>query len=614
MTGISAILFPFILTFIIPGIGIALLITRRQTIDLLLFIIYAAVCGFGFQISIGIFSGFFFFLSSNPAVRILIIALCNIGFITYKLLRAKKEGLITHITISAYDILALLVAFLIGILLHGTMSNLPNPYFNSGSDQYYWLAYAQRVAYEPQMILSLILRDPIYQAMFFLILAPYAAFLPKDFTAYQTLMELWPYTTYFLTACAMTRLAYETLPIRTIGIFSPIAFYLLHWGNYYAISTDVVPQNIGIFFLIAGFILLNKKMSGVMGIGFIALFYAIHTATCTMFILAVGTAKIAHEGIRAIAMRIQKNPYISEWHIFEKISFIPTFIVIILYGLYAAQILDYRPLETIGYMYEYEKKLTIWDQPYMDTAQNTVIWLAITGFALIPIIAYFDTRRRRLFLAIGFGFLLPWLFLKTPLVAYHAFLASWQSFRYYLVMYPSISILCIIPLAFAVFLIARFISKNLAAGIIALIIILNIPAMLKNIALQQELVALDMITGRDGGLYMQSQINQIKEFSAINATFPEGAVISVGATPNPYAVWVVAPRPWFIAQPGCTARSCTSYDMFAHNEKPLWDVQPKGLGLIEKGIVGEAETRALFETFFSTWNETEKHIIYHNPV
>lgn len=614
MTVAGAILIPFVLSFALPGALAAALALRKKSADALLFILYAALFGFAFQIGVGLLSGFFSFITDNPALRVAITALLGTIPLVYGLLMAKKDGVMPRITISTYDTSSLIITALLGICLYGTAANLPHPYFNPATDQYYWLAYALRAAYDPPIILSFILRDPIYQSVFFLILEPYVAFLPKDLSAYQSFMQAWHYGSYALAALAMARLAYEALPVRAWGIFAPLAFYLLHWSNYYMISTDVVPQNTGIFMLIMGFILLTKQMRGLTGAAFIALFYVTHLATCAMFVLAVGTAKIAYEGILLIRTKIRGAQYRPEWHAIEKICLAPAFVVTLFYGLYGARVIPYRPLESIGYAYEYAKKLTLFDQPYMDTAQMALIWLALAGLALVPFIAYFDHTRRRLLLALGFGLILPWTFLTTPLVAYHAFFASWQSFRYYLVMYPSIGILAIVPPAALSAVIAKKISKNLAAGIAVIAIVMNIPILLKITALQQELVALDMITGRDGGVENEIKARAIREFQAMEKNLPAGAIVSVGkGVVTPYAQWALAPRPWFAAGNGCTERLCMTYDMFAHREESIWSIPSLGAGLIEKGTPEEGEARAVFEKLFSKQEESEKYAIYSHP-
>ena len=414
----------------------------------------------------------------------------------------------------------------------------------------------------------------------------------------------------------MARLAYEIMPrpIRIWGIMAPIAFYMLHWGNYYVISTDVVPQNIGIFLLIAAFLLLNRPMSGLAGTGFIILFGWIHMATCTMFVLAVGTAKIADEGVCLVRALISKRKYATEWHIFEKISFIPAFLVIIMYGLYAGKLLPYRPLSSIGYADEYAKKFPLLEQPYMDSPQQALIWLAIVGLALLPLWVYCDPKRKRLLLVIGFGFVLPWTFLQTPLVAYHAFFASWQSFRYFLVMYPSIIILATIPFAAAGYGISRIASKNLTAGITSVLLILMLPVTLKISAHQQELVALDMITGRDGGAYAATQIEKINELTVINDAFPSNGVLIFGKRFfTPYSQWAFSPRPLFTVASRCTEAACPAYDMFAQEKKRIWDIPSPGLGLFDKNDPYAAEARKVFEKIFSLWKETDEYVIYHTP-
>ncbi len=612
-TGVAVIV-PFAITFLLPGIAAARIFVRERSADLVLFLIYGALFGFGCQILIAISANFFLFLSDDPRLRVTIAALAVLALLAWTYRQVKRKENLVKITVSPYDAMTLIVTSLLGLLLYGVMKDLPNPYFNPATDQYYWLAYANRSAHAPGAIFSFFFRDPIFQPIFFMILNPYVSFLPKNLAAYQFFMTAWQYGAYMLTACAMARLAYEAVPVRTLGILAPIAFYMLHWSNYYMISTDIVPQNIGIFLLIAGFILLGRNISGAGGIAFMVLFYFTHLATFTMFVLSVGTAKVLYEGTRVIVARISGKAYETHWHIFEKIAFLPTCIVIVLYGLYAGGVLDYYPMELISYADEYAKNLTIWDQPYIDKPQQKIIWLAIAGMALIPLMACFDKERRRLLLALAFGFALPWLFLITPFIAYHAFYASWQSFRYFLVMYPSVSVLALLPIAAAILAIRRSGAENLARGSAIFAIMLMLPIMLKVAKGQQELVALDMITGRDGGVYAAAQKQAIEKIKSVNDAFPEGAVISFGnPILVPYAQWIFSPRPWFSVTGECSAKTCETFDMFAHEQKDIEDIPSPGIGIITKKTPGEFSARNAFEKIFKSWNETDSYIVYRFP-
>lgn len=615
MSAGTAIFLPFMLTFALPGTAAAIFFLRRQTVDAVFFFLCAAAYGFGAQMAAAFGAHFFLPFAESPATRAVLASSALLAILGYACVRTFRNGSLPRITVSTYDVLTAAVAGMIALLLRGTMMGLPAEYFNPASDQYYWLAYANRSIHDFGTIFSFFLRDPVTQPLFFLTVSPYVAFLPKDIGAYQIFMEAWPYGAYVLSACAMARLAYEALPpaSRAWGILAPLSFYLLHWSNYYAISTDVVPQNIGIFLFITGLVLLGRDIGGTAGIAYMTLFSFTHLATATMFVLAVGTAKIAVEGITVVAMRIRQRPYRIRWHAFEKIAVLPAAAAIVLYGLYGGRMLDYRPIETIGYADEYAKKLTLWDQPYMDTPQITVLRLAIAGLALAPLAAYTDPRRRRLIAALGAGFALPWIFLKTPLVAYHAFFASWQSFRYYLIMYPAISVLGLLPAALGTAYVRRFVSNNLAVGITACSLMLLMPVMLSSAAQQQELVALDMITGRDGGTAATTQKKTIAELTAINGSFPDGAVISAGKDVlTPYSQWVFSPRPWFIVFGACTERSCPAYDSFAHQEKEAWEIPSPGLGIIQKGTPHETDIRKIFEKLFGSMRETEAYFIYGN--
>ena len=607
----SAIFFPFIATFLIPGLLLALLLRKNKKTDFLLFVVYAGISGFAMQMAIAVISYPIPFMGNNPALRIAIAALSVMGFLACILIKAKKNGCRMHITISSYDIAALITSCVLVLILYAQMADLPLPYFNSGSDQYYWLAYAKRAAYDFKMIILLFLKNTLTQTTFFLILVPYAAFLPNDFEAYQSFIAVWQYGGYILITCAMARLAYAALPYRIMGIFAPITIYALHWSNYYMISTNVVPQNTALFLLIAGFVLLDECISATEAAAFIILFYFIHLPTLAMFILIVGTAKITTEGIRIVGRRMRGRKWKADWHIFESIALVPACGAIILYGLYGSGLLHPYASGLISYFSEYEKKLNLVSQPYADAPQRILLWLAILGAALIPVWAYFDKKKRRLLVALAFGFALPWGFLVTPLVAYHAFYASWQSFRYYLIMYPSIGILAILPPSATIFLIGRYISKNLAAVTTVMLVIIYSPLLMKVVAQQQSAVILDMIIGRDGGMSFSKQMLSIQEFFLINKTAPPGSVISAGpAMVNPYMQWIYAPRKSFATFPHCSRRECMVYDTFVHTQREIWNVPNPSFGLIQKEIPGEVNIHSVFEKLFSERQEFETYFLY----
>lgn len=588
----------------------AILALRGKEADISKFLLFGAVCGIMAQMAAACLAGILNMTGAGPAARILMAAACIVMLLGAAVWRTWRGGRMPKINISAYDAGSLLVVMLLGVTLHAGMRELPRTYFNGATDQYYWFAYAERAAHDPAIITSLFMRDSIQQPVFFLLLDPYVSFMPKDFAAYQEFIKLWQYGAYLLSAFAVARLAAAVLPLKAWGLLAPLLMYALHWLNYYMISTDVVPQNIGIFLLIMGFLLLESEVSATAGVAFIAIFYFVHVATCAIFILSVGVGKILTEGMRIFPALWRKKRYQGSWHIFETISFVPTIAVIATYGLYGSGVLKYYPAHLIAYFDEYAKNLTIWDQPYMGTAQNAIIWLALCGLALIPFVAARDLKRRRIMIAAGCGFLLPLVFLRTPIIAYHAFYASWQSFRYFPVMYPSMAVLALVPLATIAAMIAKKTSRGLAHAITAACLIFSIPIGLTLAHAEQKLIILDMITGRDEGALAEALTARLKKLLSISAEFPKGAVLTAGMEMHPYPQWAFAPRPWLIATGPCSAHDCPTYDAFTHAESQIWDAPKIGLGIIRKGMPGEAGARAGFESIFFSRHDDGEYEIY----
>ncbi len=328
----------------------------------------------------------------------------------------------------------------------------------------------------------------------------------------------------------------------------------MHWFNYYLISTGVVPQNTGLLLLIIGFLIVKEKIKGWLSYILLFLFYIIHFPTFLMFIIIIGSAKVLEEGYKFFFNKIIINRFKSSgWHLFEKLFFIPAIAIIFLYLIYLLNLIPYYNSENIGYYEDYIKNYTLWSQPYTDDYHNIIINSAIIG-ALLLFFINGDV-------IIAFGLLLPLAFLTTPLVAYHAFYASWQAFRYYLILYPSLTILAIYPLSIIYKITEKLLSPNMGRVFIFLVILFLVPFIGNHIWRQQGYVFLDMITGRDGGAYNVNKKNEISKLFMIKDSIKEKnldpIVMFSPVLDFNYISFVFAPRKVLILEEDvCNELSC----------------------------------------------------------
>ncbi len=580
---------PFISSFAIPGALLARLAIGRRRIDASLFLIYAAIFGLIAQLSIGFLGNLSSAFVVSAGLRISLISAACITLLAIRI--KKKGGWEDPIYFTKDDIGAILVASVLVIGLAVKIGDLPQSYFNPATDQYYWLAYAEQSLHNPSFTTQHILTTEIHRPLFFLLLAPHIAYLPKDLTIYQKLIIVWSCLYYWLIALAISRLARTVLSLKVLALIAAPALFSLHWFNYFLISTALVPQNAALFLMIAAFIIMEEKDQPLMVmLATLAALYAIHLGTLVVFLLAIGTGAIISFGIAIVARSVGMKIEPHAWHIYERISFAPAFAVIVLYALYALNILSYFNPRLINYYSEYEKSLTLTSQPYMGRMQDIIMWMGAIGT-----LASLALRKN---IRLAMGFVVPYVFLITPLIAYHAFYASWQSFRYYLFLYPSAVVLGLWLADRGILAIGRVAGRGARVSGAFLCAIVIIPALSASAFDQQQTIFLDMVTGRDEGVrsgLIAGKIRELLVFSAENRS-KSGSVVMLDPDRNlsTYAAWAFAPRRVFYAKAKCSKLACSVQDMITGETRDLFDMDTYAAITPKNTVAPDIELVSLF--------------------
>lgn len=596
---------PFFLTCGAPGILLGLFFAGRKEIRLLPFLLYAAVGGFSFQIAVSFAASLTASLPASPAARVTAISLVFTAALLMALLKRKEWP---HIRLTAYDGASAAVILILLAVLRGRFAALATPYFNAASDQYYWLAYAEASLHDAAFVLSKIFTSQIHRPVFFFLLAPYTAFFPKNVATYQGLMMAWTYGIYTLIAVAIAELAHACLSRKMLGLMAAPMLFSLHWVNYYVISGSLAPQGLGIFLFITGFVFLLETPPLAMLWIFFGLFYAVHLGTLSVFGLIIGIATVLRRGLLQFQGVFLKNAGKAEpWHLFEKIFFLPTIIIIPLYALYASGALSYFSPSLINYYPQYEEHLTLFSQPYLGREQAILLWGGILG----TILAF--SRKKDVWA--GTGFLVPWTLLMTPLVAYHAFYASWQSFRYYLFLYPAAVLLTLLIAERGADAIGRFASGRVAKSIVFALVVGMLPIWILAAAQQGRMVFLDMIEGRDDGALSKEQYANLEKLLSVTALLPEGSRRPIAVHPanalSTYVQWAAAPRETVIFRNPCTEISCPAENTLLPDMTDIWKADPAML-FVAKNAQGVAIDRKIMEKFIPV-SETEDFLIYRKP-
>ncbi len=579
---------PFILTCAVPGLLAVPLLTERKEINTLLFFIYAAIGGLFFQLIISFLVSCAASLPITPAVRILVVSGTVIALLAVML--RQKKGPMPAIRIGAYDIASGATILMMLAILHVHFKEITAPYFNAASDQYYWLAYAEASLHDATFVTVKIFTSQIHRPIFFLLLSPYVAFFPKDLDVYGNFMILWTYGIYTLIAIAIAELTRISLSRKMLGLMAVPMLFSLHWINYYLISGDIAPQGIAIFLFIAGFILFkNEKDLRILWV-FLAVFYALHLGTLAVFALIIGMGTIISEGVQIVTTIFKKEKTKpAPWHFFKKIFFFPTAIVAILYALYASHVLYYFNPTLISYYDQYAEHLTLFSQPYLGREQEILLWGGVIG----TLLAFLKNKRTE----IAAGFAVPWALLITPLLAYHAFYASWQSFRYYLFLYPSAVILTLLIAEWGADGIALIASPRIGKGFIAVLTIGLLPVFVLAASNQQKMVFNDMIEGHDGGKRKREQYDQIKELlelaKSLHATVLRPITIIPKKAHSTYMAWAFAPRETMVLEEYCTEIRCPAFNSILPREVDFLTANPAMILVSKETESNEIEMKML---------------------
>ncbi len=549
----------FLLTFFVPGTLFSLLALKNKTVDLLLFFIYVIIFGFLSQIVIAIIFHLTRWLYTFSLDRFLLISILLSVSLLFYLYVYRKAVKLPTVKIDSYAIAAILVTVIIVLSLLSHFNGLNNSYFNPATDQYAWLSQGETFLHDTYPFYKVFWTSSFYHPFFFILLSPYQNFINHNLADYQNFIKIWIILHYIFISIAISRLALSYLTPSILGILAPLILFSMHWFNYYLISTGVVPQNTALLLLIIGFLIRKEKIKGWLVWMFLFLFYIIHLPTFAMFIPIVGCSKIIEEGYKFFFNKffIRGKFKHENWHIFDKLFFIPTLIVILIYLSYLFGLISYYDPQNSGYYEDYGKNYGLWTQPYTENYQDNVIWLALLGVIVILVMNFSGN------ILMVFGLLLPWAFLKTPLVASHAFYASWQAFRYYLILYPSLSILAIYPLSVVYRIIGRLFSYNSGKIFVVLIIIFLVPFMSNRVWRQQSYVFLDMIIGRDGGVYYANYKNafidlfNVKKLINKDASYPLVLLSTPPIFTHNFALFAFAPRKiLLLTEDVCNEISC----------------------------------------------------------
>ncbi len=596
---------PFAATCALPGILAAPLLTKREEMGFLAFAVYAAIGGLATQLAVSFVASASAGLPLPPDVRIIAISAGLSAFLGWRL-HAKKNTL--RIRIGAYETASLIVLVMSLAVLRSHFKEVEPPYFNAASDQYYWLAYAETSLYDPAFVAAKVFTSEIHRPVFFLLLAPYAAFFPKDLDTYQNLMVLWTYGTYALAGIAIAELARAALKRKMLGLMSIPALFSFHWINYYLISGDLAPQGLALFFFITGLLLLEEGAESRISWLFLATFYAIHLGTLAVFGLIAGIGILLKEGGRLSAARFRKRlAKPARWHLFEKMFFLPAATVIVLYGLYASQAISYFKPSLITYYAQYEERLTLFTQPYFGKEQAVILWFGIAGAA----IALF--RKRIPVIAVGLA--VPWVLLVTPLLAYHAFYASWQSFRYYLFLYPSAVVLALFAVESLADGITRITSDRMGKGFVFAITLGLLPVFALAASNQQKMVFFDMIRGRDDGAAKKERYAGLEKLLETAGSIADTTRRPVAIYPQNALTttvqWAFSPRETLILADTCDELDCPAQKTLRPAATDFFEADPVAL-LVGHGKDGEAppEINAKIKGMFLPAGEAGQFSVY----
>jgi len=568
----------FFLTLFLPGAVLALYFLPKKQTNLSHFLLYALFLGLASQILITILIATSRQAVGDPRLNSFFISgVFNLLIII--LTKAFKiswwQDRLKNLKFLAYDGALLLISLTLVIFVASQVRG--SNYFSAGTDQYYWLASAEKFVEKPATATFLLNPFVIHKPTFFLILAPYIPFLEKTVESYQIFILNWTLFHYFILALAIGQLGWLILPYPSLGLLAPLLLFSFHWNNYYILPGAVVPQDTGLILFVLGFILINdssryktNKFFLAPNFIFFLLLYLIHFGILVMFLTIIGIGELIRyltKIILSIFLKYKKLSHLINqsptfidalgWFfiifvIIRTFIFVTNFITLPSYTLFWTP-----PPETLtesqrGYLVSY----SIWGQPYFPSFGNLIIWPAMVGFILV---IYYSLKKNVLsffYLAIGGG--LMFLFLRAPVIPYFLLSANWQSFRYFLFLHTIIAILAIAP--FAIFLNwFKQLLPQLSKVIVAAFFIFALPTLFLNIYQQQNSVLLDMVKGRDEEkkLYFNDLKMKLIELLAVARQIKNGKedILFLATSTGTYVQWAFAPRQIFTPEKKCVKLS-----------------------------------------------------------
>ncbi len=531
---------PFFITFLLPGLFLSLIFLKKE-VNLVKLLLYIAIFGFFFQVIATPISVFI-----NTITRFdfrSIIIFISVVFLLAVLIKIDLRWKIIRPSFHdfAFIIFTIVLIALISIQIIGTGYT----YFNQSTDQYYWVALAKSFIGQPQEISPQFLKLLSAQSPgFIFIISPYLAFINEDIDSYQFFIATWSYFQYLLIALAVFQLARSILPIPSLALLAPPIIFIFYWINYYLLYAVIVPQNLGIFLFIAGLLLIKNSWKFV--VPFLFMFYLTNIGSFVMFIIAIGMISLI--GLTEVGVKT------NNFKIVSALTIPPTIIFLVRYFLFALGLISYFPPSTIDGYEEYIRPHNLFSQPYINSYSEIIIWLAVIGFIIVLTHGIISKKRLPAFM-LGIIFILFYLLLLAPLIPYHAIKATWQKFRYFLFLYPSLSILSLLPFAFLVKIIEKFISKTVGKVMVCFLITITLPTLLVYIMKQHESLFSDLYkdsnTAAKSITYRQILNELMLEKQKIIKNSKENTLMIVEGIPLPYLQAAFAPQQIFTINKDC---------------------------------------------------------------
>lgn len=552
--------------------------SERKTESGTEFAIDAIFFGIMFAGATSLVMGLMWWIDIGPGARYAIAGLIGYGAIGIAWKTGRENGgVCPRIRPTWYDGA---VFFMIAAIIAISVANIRQPalaeYRNFSSDQYHWFGYIERFLADPISIYGQFL-DPINRSGFFLVAAPYLAFMPENAVAEQMLILGATLASRASWALAGAYAGYALLPIPAMGILIPPAIFAFNWTNYYATYAGAIPQNLALYLFIAGFAWMGKASARKM----IALIFAmglIHLPTLTVFLI-----------IMSVHNLMQWN------HLAEKkdvvgIMTIPVGVVVMArYGLYALGWLPFRDPLHIAYYARYMKPLYILSQAYTGPIQKALIY---GGIASMPLIAAYAIRKKG-DLRLGgvvLGVLLTALFAKTSWLAYHAFYASWQPFRFLIFFYPLLAIIVAGGIGIIIRAGERVLNKSIAVFATAFTIMALMPPLMAEMGRQEANVVRDMITGSDDGATERRMASALEELKGIGreARALEWPIVFLsGEEMRPYAERAFGARALYMTRGACdNYETCSVMDPISMGISTLKSLTPAILVIEKESMKG----------------------------